>query len=197
MAPGEREDSGPPDGDAHATGREQRSEDERDSEEGYRERRNRELIELLNELRVVLPGVQVLFAFLLTVPFSNGYTRMTALQRHVYFIALLSTAISVVLLIAPSTYHRITFRHGDKERLLLAANRYAISGTAFLAIATASALYVICDVLFGAAPAAIVGGLALLAMVFVWYAIPVRRLLRDRREEREHGGERRRRGERG
>jgi hypothetical protein len=164
--------------------------DPRDQQEGYRERRNRELIELLNELRVVLPGVQVLFAFLLTVPFSNGYTRMTALQRHVYFVALLSTAISVILLIAPSTYHRITFRHGDKERLLLAANRFAISGTAFLAVATASALYVICDVLFGATPAAIVGGIALLTMAFVWYAIPLRRLLRDRHEEREERGAR-------
>ncbi len=162
-------------------------EDPRDREEGYRERRNRELIELLNELRVVLPGVQVLFAFLLTVPFSNGYSRMTDLQRDVYFVALIATAISVVLLIAPSTYHRITFRQGDKERLLLAANRFAISGTAFLAIATAAAMYVISDVLFGAAPAAIVGGTALLAMAFVWYAIPLRRLIRDRRGEREGG----------
>jgi hypothetical protein len=160
-----------------------RSESQRDEEEGYRERRNRELIELLNELRVVLPGVQVLFAFLLTVPFSNGYTRMTSLQRHVYFVALLSTAVSVVLLIAPSTYHRITFRHGDKERLLLAANRLAISGTAFLAIAIAAAMYVISDVLFDATSAAIVGGISLLAMAILWYAIPVRRLLRDRRTE--------------
>src|SRR6266496_6776712 len=93
---------------------------ERSGEPGEDEktRRDRELIELLNELRVVLPGVQVLFAFLLTVPFSNGYSKMTGSQRDVYFIALLCAAVATILLIAPSTYHRILFRKGEKRQLL-------------------------------------------------------------------------------
>src|SRR6266542_3312714 len=111
--------------------------------EGEKERRDRELIELLNELRVVLPGVQVLFAFLLTVPFSNGYSRMTDLQRDVYFVTFLATTIATVLLIAPSTYHRNMIRWGDKERMLFTANRMTIAGTAFLAVAMASAVFVI------------------------------------------------------
>src|SRR5438093_7923415 len=90
----------------------------RRDDEGNKQRVNRELIELLNELRVVLPGVQVLFAFLLTVPFSNGFSRMTDVQRNVYFVAFVATTIATILFIAPSTYHRIQFRQGDKERML-------------------------------------------------------------------------------
>src|SRR5436190_8010089 len=123
-------------------------------DEDQKTRRDRELIELLNELRVVLPGVQVLFAFLLTVPFSNGYTRMTHLQRDMYFVTFLATALATILLIAPSTYHRLLFRRGDKERMLYTANRMTIIGTMFLAVAMASAVFVITDVLFGAGWAA-------------------------------------------
>ena len=75
-------------------------------------RRDRELIELLNELRVAMPGVQVLFAFLLIVPFSSGYPKMTGLQRDVYFVAFLCAAVATILLIAPSAHHRLRFRGG-------------------------------------------------------------------------------------
>ena len=74
------------------------------------DRVDRELIELLNELRVALPGVQVLFAFLLTVPFSNGFQRLTGIQRNAYFVAFVLAALSAALLIAPSSYHRLRFR---------------------------------------------------------------------------------------
>src|SRR6187399_1338300 len=87
------------------------------SDEGKSERIDRELIELLNELRVALPGVQVLFAFLLAVPFAQGWTHTTTFQRDLYFGTLLATALSSALLIAPSAYHRINFRLRDKERL--------------------------------------------------------------------------------
>ncbi len=149
------------------------------SDEDEKERVDRELIELLNELRVVLPGVQVLFAFLLTVPFSNGYSRMTDLQRDVYFVTFLATTIATVLLIAPSTYHRIMFRWGDKERMLFTANRMTIAGTAFLAVAMASAVFVITDVLFGEGVAALVSALAGLALAGVWYALPLVRRARE------------------
>src|SRR5215218_6736335 len=103
--------------------------------ESKEERLDRELIELLNELRVALPGVQVLFAFLLIVPFSNGYANMTALQKDVYFGTFLCTAVATAFLIAPSAQHRLRWREHDKEHLLVTANRQAIAGTAFLAVA--------------------------------------------------------------
>src|SRR5438552_14059490 len=116
--------------------------------EDEKARRDRELIELLNELRVVLPGVQVLFAFLLTVPFSNGFSRMTHLQRGVYFVSFVCAALATVMLITPSTSHRLLFRRRHKERLLYTANRLIIAGTAFLAASMTSAVFVITDVLY-------------------------------------------------
>jgi len=153
-------------------------------DEGEKERRDRELIELLNELRVVLPGVQVLFAFLLTVPFSNGYSRMTDLQRDVYFVAFITATIATILLIAPSTYHRIQFRQGDKEQMLFTANHMAIWGTAFLAVAISASVFVITDVLFHSAWAAMVTGLTAAFAFVMWYALPLYR----RSQERRRGG---------
>src|SRR4029079_11678536 len=149
------------DGDGNGDGDGQPNEDDK-------ERRDRELIELLNELRVVLPGVQVLFAFLLTVPFSNGFSKMTDLQRDVYLVAFITATIATVLLIAPSTYHRIQFRQGDKERMLFTANRLAIIGTAFLAVAIAASVFVITDVLFHSAWAAAITAVAGLFMFGMW-----------------------------
>src|SRR5881397_3111932 len=103
--------------------------------EGEKQRVDRELIELLNELRVAMPGVQVLFAFLLIVPFSNGFPKMTPVQRDVYFVAFLCTAVATLLLIAPSIHHRLRFRDRDKEALLQRANRLSIAGLGFLAVA--------------------------------------------------------------
>src|SRR4030081_80900 len=90
------------------------------------ERADRNLAELLNELRVALPGVQVLFAFLLVVPFNAGYTRMTEFERKLYFGVLLCTALASILLIAPSMHHRLEFRKHDKECLVVTAHRFAI-----------------------------------------------------------------------
>ena len=155
------------------------------SDEDDKERRDRELIELLNELRVVLPGVQVLFAFLLTVPFSNGFAKMTDLQRDVYFVAFITATIATVLLIAPSTYHRIQFRQGDKERMLFTANRLAIWGTGFLAIAIAASVFVITDVLFHAAWAAAITALIAAFMFGMWYGLPLYRRAQEQREGRQ------------
>ena len=153
-------------------------------DEDDKERRDRELIELLNELRVVLPGVQVLFAFLLTVPFSNGFSKMTDLQRDVYFAAFISTTIATILLIAPSTYHRIQFRQGDKERMLFTASRLALWGTGFLALAIAAVVYVITDVLFHAAWAGVVTAVIAVFGVVMWYGLPLYRRAQERREGR-------------
>ena len=109
------------------------------ADEDEDERLDRELIELLNELRVALPGVQVMFAFLLTVPFTSRFARVTDLQQDAYLVALVATAIGSVLFIAPTSYHRIRWRDRDKEALLRTANRLAIAGTVLLAIAITSA----------------------------------------------------------
>jgi hypothetical protein len=149
-------------------------------DESHKERVDRELIELLNELRVALPGVQVLFAFLLTVPFAAGFDRLGSSQRAMYFGTFLATTVASLLLIAPTSQHRITFRKGDKELLLRTANRYAIAGTALLAVAIGGAVLLIADVLYGFAVAGEIAGLVACALAVVWFVIPlVRRRRRD------------------
>jgi hypothetical protein len=143
---------------------------ERESPE---ERRNRELIELLNELRVALPGVQVLFAFLLTIPFSNGFPRLSELDRDVYFIALLATLLSTAILITPSAYHRFVFRKHDKERLLEMSNRLTIAGLGVLAIAMTCSIFVIADVIFRWPMTITVTAVTALLFGFFWYGLPL------------------------
>src|SRR4249919_1266533 len=103
--------------------------------ETEKQRHNRELIELLNELRVALPGVQVLFAFLLAVPFASGFPKLSPTGRDLYFTAFIATALSSVLLIAPSSYHRLRWRQHDKERMLIISNALTIAGLFSLAVA--------------------------------------------------------------
>ena len=141
---------------------------------------DRELIELLNELRVALPGVQVLFAFLLIVPFSNGWDRVTEVQRYVYFVAFLCAAVSSAFLIAPSTYHRLRWREGDKEHMLVTANRLAIAGAIFLAAGMTATVFLITDVLFGEPATVIVSAVVAAAFVFFWYAFPLYRRYKSR-----------------
>ena len=136
---------------------------------------DRELIELLNELRVVLPGVQVLFAFLLAVPFANGWTRVTDLQRDVFFVAFLAAAISSILLIAPSSYHRLRWRAGDKEQMLRTSNVLAIAGTVFLAIGMSAVVFLISDILFRAWWAALTTAVIAGGFAWFWYGLPLLR----------------------
>jgi hypothetical protein len=112
------------------------------------ERADRNMGELLQELRVALPGVQVLFAFLLTVPFATGFTNLTGEQRDLYFGVLVSTAIATAFLIAPSAHHRLLFRQRDKEHLVLISNRLTIIGLFVLALSITGAVLLIADYLF-------------------------------------------------
>src|SRR3954466_7278869 len=143
-----------------------------------KERLDRNLNELLQELRVALPGVQVLFAFLLTVPFQQGFTKITPFQERIYFVTLLCTALSAALLITPTAYHRMTFRYQQKQHLVFVANRVAIAGLGFLAVAMTGAIMLITDVVFGAvATVAITTLLAFSLFVFLWYVLPLLRRL--------------------
>ncbi len=146
------------------------------SDETPQERANRELIELLNELRVALPGVQVLFAFLLAVPFQA-----TSFQRDAYFVTLSAALVSTTLLIAPSAYHRLNFRRHDKQQIVEFANRCVIAGMGVPAIAMVSVMVLISDVLFGGAVEIVAPTLSAALLLLFWVAFPLRERLRSRR----------------
>jgi hypothetical protein len=146
-------------------------------DESEAERLDRNLGELLQELRVALPGVQVLFAFLLAVPFQQNFTKINGFQRDVYFATLLFTAMSAILLIAPSSYHRMTFRMQQKKELIFLANRFTIAGLTCLALAMTGAIVLITDVLFGPVTTIVTGATAAIAFIVVWYVMPLRRRL--------------------
>ena len=153
-------------------------------QETEQERLNRELIELLNELRVALPGVQVLFAFLLAVPFQRRFPDLAHRDRAVFYAALIATALSTALLIAPSSYHRLRWRDRDKEKLLETSNRLTIAGLFALAVSVTCVVFVISDFLYklgAAVPATAAVGLL---FAVLWYGLPLRRALLGRRPER-------------
>jgi Family of unknown function (DUF6328) len=136
---------------------------------------DRQLIELLNELRVALPGVQILFAFLLTVPFSQGYTRMTAFERDLYYVTLMATAVSTACFIAPSAAHRLRFHMRDRAWLVESANSLAIAGLVFLAIAITGAVTLITVILFNGAVVWIYSIALALFIAGLWFARPLLR----------------------
>lgn len=138
-------------------------------------RLDRNLGELLQELRVALPGVQVLFAFLLAVPFQSNFTDISSFDEKVYFVTLLCTAVSAALLISPTAYHRMTFRYQQKRRLVFVANRMAITGLGFLALAMTGAVMLITDVLFGVAATVVTSTAAAAMFAVLWYVLPLRR----------------------
>jgi hypothetical protein len=146
--------------------------------ESEKERIDRELIELLNELRVALPGVQVLFAFLLVVPFQQRFATVTQFQKTTYFITLLLTATATAFLIAPSAYHRILFRAREKQHMLKTANWLTVAGLALLAAAIVGTLVLITDYLYGTETTIVVSVLAGVLFCALWYGLPLRRRIR-------------------
>jgi uncharacterized protein DUF6328 len=144
-----------------------------DAGEDPQERTARELIELLQELRIILPGVQVLFAFLLTVPFAARFTELTAVQRYVFFGTLLCTAAATALLIAPSAHHRLLFRQGTREYRLRTGNVLTILGLAFLVPAMVGVVYVITDLMFGIGGAVVVTAVMAASLAGLWFVLPL------------------------
>jgi Kef-type K+ transport system membrane component KefB len=152
--------------------------------ETEKERLDRNLNELLGELRVIMPGVQVLFAFLLILPFSQGFPKLGDLDRDIFFVAFITTAVSTVLLIAPSSYHRLRWRQHDKERMLVVSNWLTIAGLFFLAVAITCTVFVITDFLFHRSWAAAFTALIAATFLILWYGLPLGALLRDRQKSR-------------
>jgi hypothetical protein len=124
----------------------------------------------------------VLFAFLLVVPFNNRFAQVTPFEEKVYFVTLLFAAAASVCLIAPTVHHRIEFHQQDKEHIVLVANRLSIAGLTCLAVAMTGAILLVTDVLFGGATSVIAAALVALAFALLWYALPIRRLQRRRRD---------------
>lgn len=158
-----------------------RDRDGGDRDESRAERIDRELIELLNELRVALPGVQFLFAFLLVVPFQQGATRMTDFQRDVYFATLIAAVVATAFLIAPAAQHRALFRQHDKEDLLRRSNRNAFLGLTVLALALVSAVLLVTDVLFSLPQALIAAAVVAVLVGWMWIGSPIVQRSRDSR----------------
>ncbi|MGY1771072.1 DUF6328 family protein [Blastococcus sp. SYSU D00813] len=146
------------------------------------ERIDRELMELLNELRVALPGVQFLFAFLLVVPFQQGGDEMTGFQRDVYFVTLMAAVAATALLIAPAAQHRALFRQHDKEDLLRRSNRNAFLGLTVLAVALVSAVLLVTDVLFSLPQAVVAAAVVAVLVGWLWIGSPVVQRARGSRQ---------------
>jgi hypothetical protein len=162
------------------TPEETRREARSDEDEG--ERLDRELIELLNELRVVMPGVQVLFGFLLTVPFQQRFATVDGFQRIVYFVTLLLTAASAAFLMGPSAFHRLTFREGQKPYLVELGTRQTIAGMALLALAMNGVLLLLTDILFGTTTVVVTVALTAALFSWLWFGLALRRRARGKAE---------------
>jgi hypothetical protein len=139
------------------------------------ERTDRHLAELMQEVRVAQTGVQVLFGFLLTVPFTARFDTLTSWQRGLYFGTLAVAGAAAMLLIAPTSHHRVLFRCGDKAHLVRISNRYAIAGLVCVGVAMVGALVLVGDVVFDSALGGVAGGIAALACGWCWYGQPMLR----------------------
>jgi predicted membrane channel-forming protein YqfA (hemolysin III family) len=143
-------------------------------ERALRKKRDHELIELLNELRVALPGAQVLFAFLLVVPFSSRFD-LDRTEKVAYMVALLATLTGTILLIAPSAYHRLRWREKNKEQMLRTADHFAIGGLVAIAVGMTASVFLVTDVLLPRTAAALVSVLAGVTFGLAWFALPLSR----------------------
>jgi cation transport ATPase len=152
--------------------------DEPDRTEEEQERLNRQMTELLNELRVAMPGVQVLFGFLLAVPFAQGFKDVNAFQRDVYFVTLLAAAVATAFLIAPSAYHRIAFQTGDKPRIIRVGTVQFVCGLVALTVAMNGAVLLVTDVLFKTDTVIITLVITGSLFLWLWFGIGIWRRLR-------------------
>ncbi len=143
-------------------------------------KRDRQMIELLNELRIALPGVQILFAFLLTVPFSVRFRDLGAFQRDVYYVTLIATSLSTACLIAPSAAHRLRFHQGERAWIVESANELMIAGLVFLALALGGCVLLITDLLFEWARVWIYTGVVGAVILWLWFVRPLLRHARGK-----------------
>lgn len=150
-----------------------------DRDETPDEKLDRNTIELLNELRIAGSGIQILFAFLLVVPFNAGWTKTSPFERTVYFVTLVLVAISAVLLLAPPVQHRLLFRHHEKRYLVMLGNRLAIAGMVFLGFGLTGILVLLSDYVVGGVAPIVAGVVTFVSVGGLWFALPMVRRSRE------------------
>jgi predicted membrane channel-forming protein YqfA (hemolysin III family) len=156
--------------------------EQQERSEGLKERLEREHGELIQELRALIPGAQVLLGFLLAIRFTQQFGDLTDTQRYVYYVTLLSTAAALVFFLAPSAYHRVRFRAGDKEYMMTKGNREAIAGSVATSIALTGVIYLVTDLVFGTVQAVIVAAVFFALIAWLWWAIALYRAYLERRD---------------
>ena len=157
---------------------------EAENAEALKARLEREHNELLQELRSLIPGANVLLGFLLAVSFTNEFGDLDRAERYVYFATLVSTAVAIVLFMAPAAHHRLRFREGDKDNILRKGNREAIAGTVASSLAFTGVLYLVTERIFGTPEAIVVSVVFFAFTAWRWWSLA---LLRTLREERQRG----------
>ena len=144
-------------------------------EESVAQRADRNLGELLQELRVAGLGVQVLFGFLLSLPFTNRFAKLSSGQRDLYLASLVLAAVATALLVGPVAYHRMVFRRGQKERLVRAASVMAIGGLAAVALAVSAAVMLVTSYVGGGLAACLISAFVAVMFGLLWFAFPLTR----------------------
>ena len=147
--------------------------------ESAKDRTDRQLTELLSELRVTLPGSQVLLGFLLTIPFASRFELASSAQRWTYFASLWATFVGTVLLMAPAVYHRVRWRGGGKGDVVAVAHRLFLVGTGCLGFGLSAALFFVAETVFGGILAVTIALATGLLLVGTWYVLPLARAQRD------------------
>jgi hypothetical protein len=146
------------------------------------ERLDRNLEELLQELRIAIPGVQFLFAFLLVVPFQQGWVKVTDFEKDVYYVALLATTLAGICLMGAPARHRLRFREMDKEWVVNSSHKFTIAGLVLLGIAITAVILLVSHVVFSPATAIVATAVIALAILWVWFGAPLKRELLDERD---------------
>jgi hypothetical protein len=151
--------------------------------ESPKERVDRELSELLEEIRVLLPGVEILFGFLIILPFSGGLSEVSGFERVLYLASLLTTSAGLALLVSPTTYHRLRFREMDKERMLFTVNRLVIVASVLVLLGIGLAVYLVVESILGGALAGLIAAGNALWFAWFWFGLPLLRKSRDPRTD--------------
>lgn len=153
-------------------------------QESHSQRLSREHNELLQELRALIPGAQVLFGFLLVVQFSDHFGRLQDSQRYVHYGTLVCTALALVLFLAPAAHHRLRFREGDKDYMLQKGNREAIAGSVVMALAFTGVVYLVTDLSFGTAEAIVAASALFIVTAWRWWVLALYRTFKERSRQR-------------
>jgi uncharacterized protein involved in cysteine biosynthesis len=143
------------------------------------ERLDRNLAELLQELRIAIPGIQFLFAFLLVVPFQQGWADVTSFERNVYYVALLATALAGICLMGAPARHRLRFREMDKEWVVNSSHKYTIAGLVLLGVGITAVILLVSHVVFSPGTALVATALIAASVFWVWFGAPLVRAHQD------------------